>query len=117
SASVSVLNASSLTVEVGKLAPPMTIGEVGILLNEPRTATVVATSTLLALRFEAAAFHRMLEVVPAFGRAVSPGLANRLHQVPSQVPKAEADGEFQRPPREVLSMLPVGFMQRHRAVP
>jgi twitching motility protein PilT len=103
-------------VELGSLPRPSSIGEVGLLLGEPRTASVVARSEVLALRFSAKAFDAMFQKIPQFGPALSAGLAFRLHQVSGQVPLPEHAAK-EPPSEEVLDLLPIDLLQRHRIVP
>ena len=79
--------------EVGWLRRPASFGEVGLLLDEPRSATVVAEATVLALSFDAAAFHAVFEKIPEFGLETSRHLARRLHAVTRLVPLPESDLE------------------------
>ena len=71
---------------VGRLQAPSSFGEVGLLLDEPRTATVVAESEVRALRFGARAFHEVFERIPEFGLDTSRYLARRLRDVTSMLP-------------------------------
>ena len=103
-------------VEIGILPQPASIGEVGLLLSEPRTASVVARGDVMALRYSAKAFEAMFQKIPNFGPALSSGLAHRLQQVSGKVQLPEhAAGEA--PAGEVLDLLPLDLMQRHRVVP
>jgi cAMP-dependent protein kinase regulator len=64
--------------EVGRLLPADVVGEMGVLLAKPRTATVRAEGPTIVLRFDAAVFDAMFERIPGFGIAVSRALARRL---------------------------------------
>ncbi len=103
--------------ELGRLPYPTSIGEVGLLLGEPRTATVSAVTTVLAARFQAKAFEQMFQKIPGFGMGLSAGLAFRLQQLSGKVPLPEHDLSAAPPAAEVLSLLPMHFIQRHRVVP
>ena len=65
-------------VDAGTLGPLETLGELALLLDEPRTATVTATRPVTALRLDAEAFRRLYRELPQFGLAVSRELARRL---------------------------------------
>jgi CRP-like cAMP-binding protein len=67
--------------EVGRVAPPFSIGEVGCLLEKPRTATVVAVDRVQALRLTALALGQMFAEIPGFGLSVARFLADRLDHV------------------------------------
>ena len=107
---------SGEAVEVGKLAPPRAIGEIGILLDQPRTATVVADEQCLLLRFDEETFGLMFDKVKGFGQAVCSALARRLDEVSRKIPMASAEGE-DLPDPDVVALLPLGFIQRHRVLP
>jgi CRP-like cAMP-binding protein len=72
-------------VAVGRLTPPTTFGEIGLLLDERRSATVEATEEVLALRFSAASFETMMRSMPEFGLETSRYLAQRLKTLSEQV--------------------------------
>ncbi len=103
--------------EIGQVPKPMSIGEVGLLLGEPRTATVVAKGELLALRFGARAFEAMFQKIPNFGMGLSAGLAFRLQAVSGKVQLPEYDQSQGTPDDEVLNLLPVDLIERHRVLP
>jgi twitching motility protein PilT len=117
-ASVRVSRGSGETVEIGRIPRPASFGEVGLLLGQPRTATVVASDELEVLRFTAHGFDEMFKKIPGFGIGVCQGLAYRLHQVSgSAVPLPEHDPGQALPAPEVLALLPAEFRQRHRVLP
>ena len=93
SARVRVGEGKGAEAEVGWLRRPASFGEVGLLLNEPRSATVVAEATVLALSFDATAFHEVFKKIPEFGLETSRHLARRLHAVTRLVPLPESDLE------------------------
>lgn len=72
--------------EVGRIGPADVVGEMGVLLGEPRSATVVADGPMVLLRFEAAVFDAMFERIPGFGMAISRALARRLEAATRQLP-------------------------------
>jgi len=67
--------------ELGQIAPPHCFGEVGLLLDEPRTASVLAAAETLVLRFRAAAFRTLIDNVPGFGHDTCRHLATRLKEL------------------------------------
>ncbi|MEW6365614.1 MAG: PilT/PilU family type 4a pilus ATPase [Acidobacteriota bacterium] len=105
-------------IELGRMPAKSSVGEIGLLLDEPRTATVVATQQAVVLKFGAKAFHVMFQKIPDFGVGVSRGLAHRLEQVSGRrVALPEYDTTKPRPPVDVLSLLPRELCQRHRILP
>ena len=103
-------------VEFVRLAPPDSIGEMGLLLGQPRSATVVAAGRALLLRFELDAFQVMYERIPGFGLGLSRALASRLHSASRQIPMPALDDD-QILDAEVIALLPLEFISRHRALP
>ncbi|MDP1826055.1 MAG: PilT/PilU family type 4a pilus ATPase [Archangium sp.] len=104
------------TIELGRLKVSDAVGEMGILLDQARSATVIAEGQVLATRFEAKAFHGMFQKIPSFGLATSRMLAARLQKASHQIPLPDFEGST-TPPPEVLSLLPIDFLQRHRVLP
>src|SRR5262245_61095556 len=103
------------SIEIGRVPLPSSVGEVGLLLEESRTASVVAKTEVLALKFGAKAFEAMFQKIPSFGAALSAGLAHRLQQVSGRVQLPGYDRD--KPSPETVALLPVEFIQRHRVLP
>ena len=116
-AAVRVKNPGGDSVDVGRIPLPSSVGEIGLLLDVPRTASVIAVEEVLALRFPGKAFTAMFQKIPEFGWAVSAGLAHRLQQVSGKMPLPEYDASKGAPSAEVLGLLPFEFVQRHRVLP
>jgi len=104
------------TAEVGRMRPPFTFGEIGLLLGKRRTATVVAVEEVYALKFDAATFQRIFDEVPGFRLSLARGLASRLQDL-SEMVLPEHTATDGMPSEELLAMLPPSFMQRHRVLP
>ena len=70
------------------------VGEIAILVDIPRTATVTATSELTALKITKDLFFRMVTDFPEMGVEIMRVLAQRLEQTTAQLLKArtEANG-------------------------
>ncbi len=115
-ASVHVTSGGEM-MEVGRLKPPQTLGEVGLLLRQSRTATVIAEGQVVALKIDQNAFHNLFRMLPSFGTAVSKGLALRLRDASNQIPLPRHEDGEGIPPAEVLELLPLSFLQRHRILP
>jgi len=103
-------------ISFGQVQPPELLGVVGLLLKEPRVTTVLATEHSRALIFEAKSFQQMLAQIPGFAQAVTHEMAVWLKQLSGRVPLPRSE-TAQPPPSDVLGLLPVGFLQRHRVLP
>jgi len=66
--------------EVGRVAQGDIVGELGLLLDEPRNASVVATSALEILSLDRAGLQRALDAVPGMGWTLLTTVAERLHR-------------------------------------
>jgi twitching motility protein PilT len=116
-ARVSVQPEGGDLIEVGRLKPPEVVGEMGLLLEEPRTATVTAEGPVVALRFDALTFQAMYQRIPNFGLTTSRVLAQRLREASRLVPLPDLESGAPPPRPDVSELLPVDFCQRHRVVP
>lgn len=103
-------------VEVARIKPFDTIGELGLILNQPRSATVVAGQDVAVLKFDDTFFAEMFKKIPDFALVTCRVLAQRIHQSSrTMAPSAEA-GTI-KPDPSVLSFLPMDFIHRHRVLP
>ena len=103
-------------VEIGTHKPFECLGEVALLLNKLRTATVKAVDVVHLVRFSAAVFHQMHEQIPKFGLAVNQALAKRLQRA-SNLYNLPAYEEEAQPEAKVMQLLPQEFILRHRVLP
>ncbi len=67
------------------------VGEIAILVDIPRTATVTPTSELTALKITKDLFFRMITDFPEMGVEIMLVLAQRLEQTTAQLLKARAE--------------------------
>jgi twitching motility protein PilT len=116
-AAVRVAGPGGDSTDIGRIPMPASVGEIGLLLDVPRTASVIALEAVTALRFSGKAFTAMYQKIPEFGWAVSAGLAHRLQQVSGKLPLPEYDARKGIPSTELLGLLPFEFVQRHRVLP
>jgi CRP-like cAMP-binding protein len=65
-------------VEVDRVTSGDVVGELGVLLDEPRNADVVATSALEVLSLDRAGLQRALDTVPGLGWVLLSAVAERL---------------------------------------
>ncbi len=99
-----------------EMGPAGTFGEIGLLLNTPRTATITARNKVIAVRFSREVFFGLFEKVPAFGRAVAGGMARRLHKLSSNISLPDPE-DVEVDEGVAARYLPVPFMMRHRILP
>ena len=104
-------------VELARMGPADGIGELGLLLDQPRTATVKAANSALLLRLDRRMFDALFERAPGFARAICGALATRMTRSIKNVVGAEHDLRKQRPDADTISLMPMEFIQRHRVVP
>ena len=64
--------------DVDRVAAGDVVGELGLLLDEPRNADVVATSVLEVLSLDRAGLQRTLDAVPGMGWTLLTAVAERL---------------------------------------
>lgn len=102
---------------LGYLDFPGTVGEMGLILGKPRTATVIARDPSLALKFTREMFFNLLAQAPKFGLGITQGIAQRLEDVSEQVFSAAPRKTLDTPNPALARYLPSGFMARHRVVP
>jgi len=81
-------DAPMVVAQVGK---DEIVGEIAILVDIPRTATVTTTSELTALKVTKDLFFRMITDFPEMGVEVMRVLAQRLEQTTAQLLKARAE--------------------------
>ncbi len=75
---------------VAKVAANDIVGEIAILCDVPRTATVTATSELIVLKITKDLFFRMVTDFPEMGVEVMRVLAHRLENTTADLMKARA---------------------------
>jgi twitching motility protein PilT len=105
--------------EVARIKPFNTIGELGLLLGQSRSATVVAGPDLILLTFDQGSFTDMFKRMPQFGLVICRSLAKRLQagrSVPIPPASEKANHAVQVDPA-AMNLLSVDFIQRHRVLP
>lgn len=103
-------------VEIATLGPGDAAGDVALLLNQPYAASVKATASVVAARYDASFFKQMVEAVPSFGLLLAKSIGTRMQQLLfSAVPEyTKEDGALDP---EAFKLLPVEFIRRHQALP
>ncbi len=77
-------------LRVARLGRNDIIGEIAILCDVPRTATVIAASPLVTLRISKDAFFNLVTQFPEVAIGVMHELASRLHQTTQRLTEASA---------------------------
>ena len=80
-----VLDAPGGQVKVAELGRNALVGEMGILSDSPRSATIVATESSSALRIDKRVFLELLSQFPQMSIAVMRELASRLERTNAQL--------------------------------
>ncbi len=111
------LNSQGRMMEIGSHKKTDIIGEVGVLLNEKRSATVTACGDCLLARFGKEVLPHAIEKIPGFPMVLSEALASRLYRLSGRFPQQEAGTEPEKPDKSAISYLPLNFIIRHRALP
>jgi twitching motility protein PilT len=102
-------------VELTRLGVNASLGEIGLLLDAPRSATVVAAGDVHLLKVELRVFTALFEQTSGFALGVCRALANRLQDSTRQ--GGSYDVRKDPPKAETLALLPLEFVQRHRVLP
>lgn len=77
-------------VRVAQLGKNDIVGEIAILCDVPRTATVAASTRLLTLRISKDGFFNLVTQFPQIGVEIMHELASRLHHTTQQLTEASA---------------------------
>ena len=85
-----LINAANGPLRVASLSENEIIGEIAILCDIPRTATVQAETELTTLKITTDLFFRMLMDFPEMGVEVMRVLAHRLEQTTTQLRQAQS---------------------------
>ena len=80
-----VVDAPDGEVIVARIGAGSILGEMAVLCESRRSATVIARGSVVALRIPAEVFRRMLQESPAMALAVMRDLASRLERTTSQL--------------------------------
>lgn len=91
-ADVEVAAAGAPTV-VARIGAPEIVGEMALLSDSPRTATVRAAERVRALRIDQATLLRMLEDFPGMARQLLRVMATRLERTTRELARARAECE------------------------
>lgn len=112
-----VVNEGPEQMEVATLESPEMVGEMAVILEEKRTASCVAKGPTVILKLTSEVFRKILAALPEAGLSMMRILAERLKAISRPPVHQDFRGSAPIPPVEVLRLLPIAFMQRHRVVP
>ncbi|MCB9507215.1 MAG: PilT/PilU family type 4a pilus ATPase [Myxococcales bacterium] len=104
-------------IETGRLRANDSVGEVGMILESPRTAGVSCVKQTYALQFDRAGFDYLLERIPGFARRLSRTVADRLVQQNLKATFPPVLREEMRPTPELVRMIPKEAVIRFRLLP
>jgi len=104
-------------VEVARIKPFDTIGELGPILGQPRSASAEAGQDVMLLRFDEKFFNDMFKTLPGFGLVTCRVLAKRLQQSSRKIPLSQSNVDAHQISDDAKRLLPADFLQRHRILP
>jgi twitching motility protein PilT len=104
-------------MEITRLEPSQMVGEMAVILNEKRTASCVARGQTMILKLAREVFRKVVVSIPEAGMSMMRMLAERLKKTSRPPAHREFRADAPVPPAEILSLIPIAFMQRHRVVP
>ncbi|MCP4157476.1 MAG: PilT/PilU family type 4a pilus ATPase [bacterium] len=104
-------------VQLGRMQSPATIGEIGLLLEHTRTATIRAITETFLLKFDRAIFNYFYENIPPFALSISKFLAKRVQQLSAKISLPHHDQKAGSPSSDILKKLPMDLIVRHRILP
>ena len=103
--------------EIARIQPFDTVGELGVILEQPRSATVVAGDGTVLLKFSAEVFADLFNQVPGFGIVVSRVLARRVSQSGRGIVSSLKKPDEVKQDPSAKALLPNDFVQRHHVLP
>lgn len=104
-------------LEIGSHSKPDIIGEIGVLLNEKRSATVIACMDTMLLRFNKRILPHAMSKISGFALALSQTLAQRLYKLSDKFHQPGFHETEEIKDKKIISYLPINFIIRHRALP
>lgn len=104
-------------IEVARVGPFDTVGELGMLLDQPRSATVIAAGDVSVVLFKEPFFSEIFQRQPKFGFTMSRILGKRLQRASRSILLPLVDRQSVRPNPGIMHFLPFDFIQRHRVLP
>ena len=102
---------------LGELGPDQMFGEMGLLTNRPRNATVVAIEATTCAVLERQLFEGMMRSLPAFALSITASLAERLDRANQHVGVEFVNLSRAKVDPRVLTLLPPSIVHEHKVVP
>lgn len=103
--------------EVSRLSVSQMLGEMAVILEDKRTASCVASGELIILKLANVVFKKVLSAIPEAGLSMMKILCERLQKSSKPPIHRDMAANAPIPSVEVLNLLPLAFMQRHRVIP
>lgn len=105
-------------LELERLSQHQSVGELGMLLQHPRTATVRCTKQTYVVVFDRGGFDYLLDSMPGFARQLSRQMATRLGaaNVRRDFPPAPGDA-VSSPDANLVRAFPRATILEHRVMP
>ena len=104
-------------IEISRLERSQMVGEMAVILNETRSASCIARGETIILKLAREVFRKVTNVVPEAAMSMMRILAERLKKTSRPPAHRDFRADSPIPAVEILRLLPIGFMQRHRVVP
>jgi len=104
-------------MELVKLGKGVQFGDMGLLLDEPRTASVKTNKVSKILKINKSIFDYLLKNLPTFALSISRFLAKRVKQLSSKISLPHFDGEIESSGKKLLKLFPLDYLIRHRFIP
>jgi len=108
---------TSEPIETGRVRANESVGEVGLILESPRTMGVVSIKQTYALRFDRAGFEYLTERIPGFARRLSKTIADRYVQKNLKAGFPTFEPDQIRPTQELVRAIPREAINRFRVIP
>lgn len=104
-------------VEVATLRANDSVGELGMLLQQPRAATVTCTKQSYALAFDTRGFDYLVDRIPGFSKQLAKAVADRLGATTSKSEFRTAEEFDIQPTPELVGLIPAEAIVKHRLIP
>lgn len=103
--------------EVNRMSEGQMLGEMAVILEDKRTATIAASGEVVILKLASVVFKKVLSAIPEAGLSMMKILCERLKKASKPPIHRDMTANAAIPPVDVLNLLPLAFMQRHRVIP